>query len=221
MKTIGIIVAMEKEFAQLRTLLNHAVTETHYERTFVTGTIGDNRIIMQQCGIGKVNAAVGTASMLVHFKPDAVVNTGVAGAADAQVNVMDVVAGERVAYHDVWCGPGTRWGVVQGLPQYYEGASLLLGALPQVDTLHRGLIASGDQFIAGGEKKAFIVNNFKLQCVEMEGCAIAHTCFANSVPFVIIRCMSDCADETVKETYSEDTASKLSSTFLLEVIKEI
>ena len=87
--------------------------------------------------------------------------------------------------------------------------------------LVRGLIASGDQFISGGEKKKFIVDNFKPQCIEMEGCAIAHTCFANSVPFVIIRCMSDTADESVKETYSEDTASKLSSTFLLEVIKEI
>ena len=87
--------------------------------------------------------------------------------------------------------------------------------------IRRGLIASGDQFIAGGEKKAFIVSNFRPQCVEMEGCAIAHTCYANNVPFVIIRCMSDTADESVKESYSEETASKLSSTFLLEVIKEI
>ena len=85
----------------------------------------------------------------------------------------------------------------------------------------KGRIASGDQFISGNEKKTSIINAFHPQCVEMEGCAIAHTCFANNVPFVIIRCMSDTADDSVKETYSEETASRLSSTFLLEVIKEI
>ena len=85
----------------------------------------------------------------------------------------------------------------------------------------KGRIASGDQFISGGDRKAFIINNFQPQCVEMEGCAIAHTCYANKVPFVIIRCMSDAADDTVKETYSEETAAKLSSNFLLEVIKQI
>ena len=84
-----------------------------------------------------------------------------------------------------------------------------------------GRIASGDQFISGGEKKAYIIENFHPQCVEMEGAAIAHTCYANKVPFVIIRCMSDTADESVKETYSEETASRLSSTFLLEFIKEM
>ena len=87
--------------------------------------------------------------------------------------------------------------------------------------IQNGLIASGDQFIAGGERKSFIINNFHPLCVEMEGCAIAHTCFANNIPFVIIRCMSDCADDSAVETYEESKASKASSEFLLDFIKEI
>ena len=87
--------------------------------------------------------------------------------------------------------------------------------------IQKGLIASGDQFIAGGEKKDFIIRNFNPLCVEMEGCAIAHACYKNNIPFVIIRCMSDCADDSVKSTYDEALASKLSSSFLLEVINEI
>lgn len=189
---IGVIVALSKELDLLLPLLeNHDVVEAD-DYVFHCGTMGRHTIVAMQCGIGKVNAAVGTASMLGHFKPDAVVNTGVAGAADARVNVMDVVAGERVAYHDVWCGPGTRWGVVQGLPQYYEGASLLLGALPQVYTLHRGLIASGDQFVDSAEKLQAIKTLYPdTLAVDMESAAIAQVCHLLHVPMLSLRVMSD------------------------------
>ena len=83
------------------------------------------------------------------------------------------------------------------------------------------MIASGDQFIAGGEKKNFIVSNFHPLCVEMEGCAVAHTCYKNNVPFVVVRCMSDCADDTVQVRYDEAEASALSSTMLLSIIKSL
>ena len=106
-----------------------------------------------------------------------------------------------------------------GLPLVKKASSLLNDGLHQVFV---GPLVSGDCFVSDSQKVSFIQKYYPeaLAC-EMEGCAIAHTCYANKVPFVIIRCMSDCADENVKETYSEDTASKLSSTFLMEVIKEI
>ena len=168
---------------------------------------------------------------LVFYKGKLFDNTGIAGAVGAGLKIYDFVVSDAAVYHDFDVQFfGYKLGQVPGMPEQFiadkELADAAVAAFGKTDlaTSHkitRGLIASGDQFISGGEKKAFIVTNFKPQCVEMEGCAIAHTCFANNIPFVIIRCMSDTADDSVKETYSEDTASKLSSTFLLEVIKRI
>ena len=167
----------------------------------------------------------------MNFKVSKVINTGIAGAVGTGLKIYDFVVSDAAVYHDFDVQFfGYKLGQVPGMPEQFEAdkplADAVVAAFDKTELtgshkITRGLIASGDQFIAGGEKKAFIVSNFKPQCVEMEGCAIAHTCYANKVPFVIIRCMSDCADENVKETYSEDTASKLSSTFLMEVIKEI
>ncbi|MBO6251175.1 MAG: 5'-methylthioadenosine/adenosylhomocysteine nucleosidase [Muribaculaceae bacterium] len=189
---IGVIVALSKELDLLLPLLeNHDVVEAD-DYVFHCGTMGRHTIVAMQCGIGKVNAAVGTASMLGHFKPDAVVNTGVAGAADAQVNVMDVVVGERVAYHDVWCGPESEWGAVQGLPLYYEGSRSLLSAIQPDESTKRGLIASGDQFIDTLAKIQEIKSHFPdALAVDMESGAIAQVCHLRHVPFLSVRVISD------------------------------
>ena len=189
---IGVIVALSKELDLLLPLLeNHDVVEAD-DYVFHCGTMGRHTIVAMQCGIGKVNAAVGTASMLGHFKPDAVVNTGVAGAADARVNVMDVVAGERVAYHDVWCGPESEWGAVQGLPLYYEGSRSLLSAIQPDESTKRGLIASGDQFVDTLAKIQEIKSHFPdALAVDMESGAIAQVCHLRHVPFLSVRVISD------------------------------
>ena len=189
---IGVIVALSKELDLLLPLLeNHDVVEAD-DYVFHCGTMGRHTIVAMQCGIGKVNAAVGTASMLGHFKPDAVVNTGVAGAADARVNVMDVVVGERVAYHDVWCGPESEWGAVQGLPLYYEGSRSLLSAIQPDESTKRGLIASGDQFVDTLAKIQEIKSLFPdALAVDMESCAIAQVCHLRHVPFLSVRVISD------------------------------
>lgn len=189
---IGVIVALSKELDLLLPLLeNHDVVEAD-DYVFHCGTMGRHTIVAMQCGIGKVNAAVGTASMLGHFKPDAVVNTGVAGAADAQVNVMDVVVGERVAYHDVWCGPESEWGAVQGLPLYYEGSQSLLSAIQPDESTKRGLIASGDQFVDTLAKIQEIKSHFPdALAVDMESGAIAQVCHLRHVPFLSVRVISD------------------------------
>ena len=87
--------------------------------------------------------------------------------------------------------------------------------------IQKGTIASGDQFISDSKKKSFIIENFHPECVEMEGTAIAQTCYKNQVPFVIIRCMSDCADDNVQSVYDEETAAGLSSKFLLEAVSKM
>ncbi|MBR3100843.1 MAG: 5'-methylthioadenosine/adenosylhomocysteine nucleosidase [Muribaculaceae bacterium] len=189
---IGIIVAMSKELSLLLPLLEgHDVVEAE-DYVFHCGKCGKNEVVAMQCGIGKVNAAVGVAAMISRFSPDAVINSGVAGGADPRVNVMDVVVGERVAYHDVWCGPESEWGAVQGLPLYYEGSRSLLSAIQPDESTKRGLIASGDQFVDTLAKIQEIKSHFPdALAVDMESGAIAQVCHLRHVPFLSVRVISD------------------------------
>ena len=228
---IGIIGAMQSEVEALFEQMTSKEKIDLNNLTFYKGQLFGKDVVIVKCGIGKVNAALCTQLLILNFKVSKVINTGIAGATGPGLKIYDFVVSDAAVYHDFDVQFfGYKAGQVPGMPEAFEAdkalADAAVAAFDKTDLagqhkITRGLIASGDQFISGGEKKDFIVSTFKPQCVEMEGCAIAHTCFANSVPFVIIRCMSDTADESVKETYSEETASKLSSNFLLEVIKEI
>lgn len=189
---IGIIVAMRKELDLLLPLLNDSEESRMGGFEFHRGKMGRHDVMVMQCGIGKVNAAMGTLTLINAFLPDYVINSGVAGGADSSVNVMDIVAGARVAYHDVWCGPESELGQVQGLPLYFEGAERLLELLPDQDNLHKGLICSGDQFIDTMESVTRIKNNFPdALAVDMESGAIAQVCYLCKVPFLALRVISD------------------------------
>lgn len=189
---IGIIVAMHKELELLLPLLQDSEKSRMGGFVFYRGRVGRHDVIAMQCGIGKVNAAMGTLTLVNAFLPDFVINSGVAGGADLAVSVMDVVAGDRVAYHDVWCGPESLVGQVQGLPLYFEGASRLLELLPERDDIHKGLICSGDQFIDKKEDVERIKGNFPdALAVDMESGAIAQVCCLCNVPFLALRVISD------------------------------
>ena len=189
---IGIIVAMRKELDLLLPLLRNSEESRMGGFEFYRGTMGRHDVMVMQCGIGKVNAAMGTLMLVNHFAPNYVINSGVAGGADLSVNVMDVVAGARVAYHDVWCGPESELGQVQGLPLYFEGAKRLLDLVPDRDDIHKGLICSGDQFIDKKEDVNRIKGNFpEALAVDMESGAIAQVCYLSKVPFLALRVISD------------------------------
>ena len=189
---IGIIVAMRKELDLLLPLLQDSEESRMSGFEFYCGKMGRHDVMLMQCGIGKVNAAMGTLMMVNNFTPNYVINTGVAGGADTKVNVMDVVAGARVAYHDVWCGPESVLGQVQGLPLYFEGAKRLIDLVPERDHIHKGLICSGDQFIDTIEAVNRIKGNFPdALAVDMESGAIAQVCHLNKVPFLALRVISD------------------------------
>ncbi|MGN0228175.1 MAG: 5'-methylthioadenosine/S-adenosylhomocysteine nucleosidase, partial [Muribaculaceae bacterium] len=136
---IGIIVAMSKELRLLLPLLNNRDESQIDGLIFHKGEIGNNTVVAMQCGIGKVNAALGTLTMIKNFDIDLIINSGVAGGADKSVNVMDIVIGERVAYHDVYCGPESTLGAVQGLPLYFLASTKVLNNLPDADSIRRGL----------------------------------------------------------------------------------
>ena len=105
---IGIIVAMDKEFAQLKTLLTNSKEEQHGNKTFVLGQLGPHQLILQQCGIGKVNSAIGTVEMIHAYNPELIISTGVAGGADVNLNVTEVVVSTACCYHDVYCVASVR-----------------------------------------------------------------------------------------------------------------
>ncbi|MDO4510825.1 MAG: 5'-methylthioadenosine/adenosylhomocysteine nucleosidase [Bacteroidales bacterium] len=199
---IGIIVAMSKELALLKPLLKSPSTTKVSGMEFIEGEIGSHSVVALQCGIGKVNAAVGTTTMIAQFAPDLIINTGVAGGADPSVNVMDVVVGEKVSYHDVWCGPECEVGVVQGLPNYFAGSKAMIAKMPASPEIKYGLIASGDQFIESKEKVDKIKSEFpEALAVDMESGAIAHVCELMKVPFLSMRVISDSPGASHNSTY--------------------
>lgn len=196
MKTIAIINAMHKEHEQLVALLSEANTIKDGRFTFVEGQYNGQKLILMESGIGKVNAAVGAVELIHRYHPDALINTGVAGGIDKKLAIMDVVAGERVAYHDVDCGPESELGQVQGLPLYYNADPQLYHAAmtinPASTTLHGGLICSGDQFITNQAQLQKIKERYPDGlAVDMESGALAQVCFLYNVPFLSFRIISD------------------------------
>lgn len=199
---IGIISAMDSEHRQLAERLQEKKTSGNGSFRYVEGVLGGNRVILTQCGIGKVSAAVGASELIRRFHPDSLVSTGVAGGIDSCLKVTDVVASERLVYHDVWCGDGNEYGQVQGFPPVYEGSpSLLKHALSLNEAhhasgiesrIHGGLICTGDQFITGRTELEAIKQRFPDGlAVDMESAALAQTCYLYGVPFLSFRIISD------------------------------
>lgn len=217
---------MRKELDLLLPLLNDSEESRMGGFVFHRGKMGRHDVMVMQCGIGKVNAALGTLTLINAFLPDYVINSGVAGGSDPSINVMDVVAGERVAYHDVWCGPESEIGQVQGLPLYFCGANRLLELIPDQNNLHKGLICSGDQFIDTIERVQRIKTNFPdALAVDMESGAIAQVCHLNKVPFLALRVISDSPgashDNTRQYLDFWDDAPRESFAILKDIIKKL
>lgn len=220
--TIGIIAAMDKELELLKPMLKDLREEEKDGYRLFFGTAGEHTIVAMKCGIGKVNAALGTMTMLREAHPDMVINSGVAGSADSSVVQNDVVVGEQVAYHDVWCGPENPWGAVQGLPLFYEGAWDALVALPERSEIKRGLICTGDQFVENAAQVKSIKDRFpSALAVDMESAAIAQVCHLREVPMLSLRVISDCpwSEKDKSEEYIEFWQSAPKHTF--EIVREL
>lgn len=194
-KTIGVLTAMSVEFKQIASILTETKTEKFGPQEFLVGTLGDKTIVLLQCGIGKVNAATGVTNMIINFKPDRVVSTGVAGGIDACLKIMDVVVSKQTCYHDVSCGDDVDPGQVQGLPRFFESDKVMAETatmLPSDIRIVPGLICTGDQFITNREQ----LNGIKATypeglAVDMESAAIAQVCHLYGIPFVSFRIISD------------------------------
>ena len=192
---IGIIVAMEKEQAQLKTLFDDSHEEQIGAKIFTLGHIGQDEIVMQQCGIGKVNSAIGTVEMINNYHPELIVSSGVAGGADVSLNPTDVVVSTGCTYHDAYCGAECELGQIIGLPAIYESPTDLVEKALSINCgtkIYSGLIVSGEWFVDHREKMQQILNNFpKAMAVDMESCSIAQTCYLYNTPFISFRIISD------------------------------
>ena len=156
-------------------------------------------VLVQKCGIGKVNAALGAQRMINEFHPDCIISSGCAGGNGDDVNIQDVVVSSELCYHDVYCGTAidntTIYGQVQGLPARYQADPHLLAKANALDCgikIHPGLIVTGDWFVDSKDKMRDIIGHFPdAKAVDMESCAIAQTCYINKVPFISFRVISD------------------------------
>lgn len=221
---IGIITATVQEFAQLNALLG---TNEVGSMKFVTGTIGSQEVVGVQAGIGKVHAALCAQKMIDTYPVDGIINVGVAGALNANLHVGDMVISKDAVQHDFDTQYfGDAPGHITGFDtiEFAADADLAQDAKDAADKLgYRavvGRVLSGDQFICTGEKKQYLIDQFQGDCCEMEGAAIAQVCAVNKVPFVILRAISDGADDGAGMSYdtfvvyAAERATKLVSEML-------
>ena len=190
---ILVLAAMDKEINLLLDLLQNPEELQVEDIKVWKGTVGNKRLFVGKCGIGKVNSALTTDKLLRTLSPDIVINSGVAGGAGTPIG--EVIVADNVTYHDVWCGPGTAYGQADGLPLLMKPSEEIL-AIAQRYGLKTGQICSGDKFISTADEIKFIREKFpEVKAVDMESASIAQTCILNGIPFAIVRVVSDTPGE--------------------------
>lgn len=214
MGKIGIIGAMEEEVLALREKLKVTDVRSIASLEFYVGTLNGKEVVLVKAGIGKVNAAICTQLLIDCFHIDSVINTGVAGALSDELDIGDIIISSDAIQHDMDAtGFGYDKGVIPRMEESTFKADKRLIHIAQkaseVLSMHTNIytkrIVSGDQFISDPVKKKELINEFNGFCTEMEGAAIAHACYVNKIPFVIIRSISDKADDTAEVNFSQFT----------------
>ena len=210
MVKVGIIGAMELEVSALKGQIKGVTVNKKAGMEFCEGTIGGVNVVVVRCGIGKVNAALCVQILCDDFGVSHVINTGVAGSLNNDLNIGDILISKDAVHHDVDVTIFSyKIGEVPqlGVREFPADKGLISAAEKaikenQPDLNYRvGRVASGDQFISSSEVKDRIIKNFEADCAEMEGASIAHGAYLNGIPFVIIRAISDKADGSAEQDY--------------------
>lgn len=207
---LGFIGAMEEEIEQIVSSMENVKIVEKSGFKFYVGMLSGKEIVVVRAGIGKVNAAICTQLMLDSFEVDGVINTGIAGSLNSEINIGDIVLSSDVLHHDV---DATNFGYPPGqIPRMdvlsFPADSDMISVAQQACALelpHTGVfvgrIVSGDQFISSHEVKARIIENFGGFATEMEGAAIGQTAYVNNIPFLVVRAVSDKADDSATLDY--------------------
>lgn len=210
MSVIGIIGAMDVEVDTLKKDMKIKREVKRAGMTFCEGELCGKDAVVVRSGVGKVNAAVCTQILIDEFQVTAVVNTGIAGSLKAEIDIGDMVISTDLVHHDMDAvGFGYPLGQIPQMDVFSFGADEELAELakkaceevnPEIQVF-RGRIVSGDQFVSDKAMKEKIAGNFDGYCTEMEGAAIAQAAFLNGVPFVVVRAISDKADDSASMDY--------------------
>ncbi len=210
---IAILVAMDKELKLLLNLMPERKEVDLDGALYYVGKIGDKDIVAGKCGIGKVNSALRTQSVIRSIRPDLVINTGVAGGAGNGLSIGDLLIADCVSYHDVWCGPGTEYGAADGLKASMlpdmKALAVARKLFADAEGVEFGLICSGDKFISRADEVSVIKSYFPVvKAVDMESASIAQTCILEHIPFIIMRVVSDTPGEGENIEQYQDFWSK-------------
>ena len=206
---LGIIGAMDVEVALLKEKMENPVTAIHGASVYCEGTLEGLPAVVVQCGVGKVNAAICAQILISVYGATHLVNTGIAGSLCVELDIGDLVISKDAMYHDFDCVHfGYEMGRVPGMcvTAFPADAAMVEKAFAAADAVNPshakiGRVATGDLFVATQPAKDTIIEKTGALCTEMEGAAIAHTAYRNGVPFVIIRAISDKADNSVEMDY--------------------
>ena len=212
MKTIGIIGAMEVEVAILKEKMEDVRIIKKASMDFYEGILAGKKVVVVRSGIGKVNAGICAQILADVFSVDAIINTGIAGSLNKNINIGDIVLSTDVVQHDMDAtGFGYRKGQIPQMPVFFLNADDNLRRLaaevckevnPDIQVFE-GRIASGDQFVCDQDVKNRIVSEFSAYATEMEGAAIGQAAYLNEIPFLVVRAISDKADGSAQMDYSE------------------
>ena len=208
----GVIGAMDEEVSYLKDQLTDKKITTISGMDFYEGKLDGKDVVIVKCGIGKVNAGICAQTLINSFSADRIINTGVAGSLDARIDIGDIVVSTEAVQHDfdltpIGYAPGET--DVDGMVAFPADADMRKAAVNAVKEVapeigvFEGRVCSGDQFIASRAQKETILSNFGGMCCEMEGGAIAQVCYLNKTPFVIIRAISDKADDSEEMSYEQ------------------
>ena len=227
---IGIIGAMDLEIATLKEKMTDMSSKTVASMEFFDGSLNNVPVVIVKCGIGKVNAGICVQILHDLFSVTHVINTGVAGSLRAEINIGDIVVSTDAAQHDIdVTALGYQVGQIPQIPVFtFEAdkslADTAVTVCREVNTdiqVFRGRVVSGDQFISSKEKKKFLIQTFDGCCTEMEGAAIAQAAYLHGLPFVIIRAISDKADDSAEVDYPMfEHGAALHSAKLVEAMLE-
>lgn len=224
MRKVGIIGAMDEEVNILRSRMQSVNTKTIATMEFNEGVLEGKAVVVVRSGIGKVNAAVCTQILATVYQVNAVINTGIAGSLRNEIDIADIVLSVDTLQHDMdTTGFGYEPGVIPRMEtSIFKADEELLSLakevcaeyLPEIG-VHTGRIVSGDQFISDSTKKAWLTRQFGGYCTEMEGAAIGQTAYLNNLPFLIVRAISDKADNSAQMEYATFEQLAISNTVKL------
>lgn len=229
---IGIIGAMNEEIIELQSVMENISEEKIGNLVFFRGRLKGKNVILVEGGIGKVNAAICATLMKSHFNVDTLLFTGVAGGVNSKINIGDIVVGTDLVEHDFdTTAFGYELGQIPRMAEYRFKADERLRNIAYTvaveafgkERVWEGRIISGDQFVASPEKIKWLRETFDGYCTEMEGAAVAHVCYVFNLPFLVIRAISDKADDDAKVDYPEfvKLAAKNSKTIIEGILDRI